>query len=92
MVFIYFTKNAGSYEIVGPLLWIAIDGYNERVHRKKQHASSIHTIPSTNIAFIWVFFFDSKNAMQYRSLKFTFCEATYSKQYRPRIVGSLGHK
>ena len=37
------TKNADSYGIV---LLIAIDGYNERVHRKKQHASSIHTIPS----------------------------------------------
>ena len=35
-------KNAESYGIV---LSIAIDGYNERVHRKKQHASSIRTIP-----------------------------------------------
>ena len=37
------TKNADSYGIV---LWIDIDGYNERVYRKKQHASSIHMIPS----------------------------------------------
>ena len=31
---------------------IATDGYNERVHRKKQHASSIRTIPTKNIAFV----------------------------------------
>ena len=66
--FIYFifqlTKNADRYGIV---LWIDIDGYNERVHHKKQHASSIHTIPSKNIAFIQVFFFESRNSMQYRS-------------------------
>ena len=30
-------------------------------------ASSIHTIPSKNIAFIQVFFFESTNSMQYRS-------------------------
>ncbi len=66
--FVYFifqlTKNAGSYGIVP---WIAIEGYNERLHRKKQHASSIHTIPSKNIAFIQVFFFESRNSKQYRS-------------------------
>ena len=67
--FVYFifklTKNAESYGIV---LWIAIDGYNERVHCKKQRASSTNMIPSTNIAFIQVFFFESGNSMQYRSL------------------------
>ena len=46
------------------------DGYNERVHRNKQHASSIRTIPSTNIAFIQVFCFDSSKSMQYRSMLF----------------------
>ena len=64
--FVYFlfqlTKNADS-----TVLWIAIDGYNERVHRKKRHASSIHTIPLKNIAFMQVFFFESRNSMQYRS-------------------------
>ena len=40
------------------------------VHRKKQHASSIRTIPSKNIAFIQVFFFESSNSMQYRSMLF----------------------
>ena len=43
--------------------------YCESLHHKKYHASSIHTIPSKNIAFIQVMFY----SMQYRS--FTFCEA-----------------
>ena len=44
--------------------------YDENVHGKKQHASSIRTIPSKNTAFIQVFFFESSNSMQYRSLLF----------------------
>ena len=72
-----------------------VDGYNERVHRKKQRASSIHTIPSTNIAFIQVFFFELRNSMQYRSLTFTFAK----RQIQSNIVhkthsflGSFEHK
>ena len=57
-----------------------VDGYNERVHRKKQRASSIHTIPSTNIAFIQVF--ELRNSMQYRSLTFTFAK----RQIQSNIV------
>ena len=39
------------------------------MYRKKQHASSssIHTIPSKNIAFIQGFFFESRNVMQYHT-------------------------
>ena len=58
------TNNADSYGIVNRYRW----GFNERVHRKKQHASSIRTIPSKNIAFIHVFRFKSSNSMQYRSM------------------------
>ena len=59
------TNNADSYGIV-LWVWIAIDGYTERLHRKKQHASSIRTIPSKNIAFIQVLFFEPSNSTQYR--------------------------
>ena len=51
-----------------------VNRYNERVHCKKQHASSIHTIPSKNIASIQVFLFESINSMQYRSFTFTFAK------------------
>ena len=52
----------------------AMEYYCESLHHKKYHVSSIHTIPSKNIAFIQVMFY----ALQYRS--FTFGEATDSKQ------------
>ena len=52
----------------------AMEYYCESLHHKKYHVSSIHTIPSKNIAFIQVMF----DALQYRS--FTFGEATDSKQ------------
>ena len=60
-----------------------MDGYNERVHCKKQHASSIRTIPSYRR-------FESSNSMQYRTTLFNcihvylISEATDSKQYRPQ--------
>ena len=42
--------------------------YNERVHRKKQHASSIHdSIQKINIAFIRVFFCESTNSIGIRT-------------------------
>ena len=57
--------------------------YCESLHHKKKHVSSIHTIPSKNIAFIQVMFY----SLQYRS--FTFGEATDSKQNRENayIIG-----
>ena len=56
------------------------------VHRKKQHASSIRTIPSKNIAFIQVFFLDSGNSMQYRSMLLLY------PIHVERIVESFEHK
>ena len=69
--------------------------YNERVHRKKQHASSIRTIPSKHIAFIQVFFFESANSMQYRSptrqvlLSFDWTRAIASLVWSPNYAINL---
>ena len=78
------TKNADSYGIVP---WIVTDGCNECVHRKKQHASSIRMIPSKNIAFIQVFFFESSNSMQYRSmLVYSRLHRTHSRKFWIQIT------
>ena len=70
---------------------------NERVHRKKQHASSIRTIPLKNIAFIHVFCFESSNSMQYRSMLCSCLLNFRSDRFKTissteRIVRSFEHK
>ena len=71
----FFTKNADSYGI-------ALDGYNERVHRKKQHAR---------------FLFESRNPIRYRSITFSFAKRqiqsnivrrTHSRKFRTQITSA----
>ena len=65
-----------------------IDGYTERVHRKKQHASSIRTIPSKNIAFIPVLFLDSSSSML-NVVIVAYSRRTHSRKFRTQITLAL---